>query len=150
MNSTVSAIRAITSLYAIQLLRPLLWIGIAIYAVVIVIVAWIALETSAWWWLLGVMPTVLFSVALALWIAVRIGAGRLAPKMDKKQKNAAKKVVDQVGRVAEQIGTPKFVLIFQVVKDVLFPPRSGQTLIGELTSIPGQLHRDFEALRKLF
>lgn len=150
MGSTVQAARAVTSEYARQLLRPLLWIGIGVYAFVAAIVIWIAYAASPWWLLLGIIPTTLFCVGLAIWIGVFVTAGRLAPDMNREQRKATKQVVKQVGAVAERIGTPKFILLFKIVRDVVFPPRTGQTLIGELADTPGQLHRDFEALRKLF
>ena len=150
MSSTVSAVRAVTAEYAIQLIWPLLWIGVGVYGVVMAIVIWIAVVASPWWLLLALVPTTLFCVGIALWIGVRITAHRIAPTLNKAQKSATKKVVAQVGKVAEQLGTPRFILIFRIARDVVFPPRSSRTLIGELTDMPGQLHHDFEALRKLF
>lgn len=150
MSSTVLAVRAVTSEYARQLLRPVLFIGIAVYALAAALIIWIATSVSLWWLLLGVVPTTLFCVGLAIWIGVYVTARRVAPSMNKRQHAATKKVVKEVGQVAERLGTPRFILIFQVVRDVLFPPKTGRTLIGELADAPGQLHRDFEALRKSF
>lgn len=120
------------------------------YALVAALVIWIAYAASLWWLLLGIVPTTLFCVALAIWIGVFVTAGRLAPDMNREQKKATKRVVKEVGSVAEHIGTPRFILIFRIVRDVVMPPRTGQTLIGELAGTPGKLHREFEALRKLF
>lgn len=150
MSSTVSAVRAVTAEYAKQILRPLLFIGIGIYAVIMGLVVWIAVAVNPWWMLLGTLPTTLFCVALAIWIGVRVTASRLSPAMNKAQKVATKKVVARVNTVAEQIGTPRFLLIFRIVKDVVFPPSSRQALISELAETPGQLHKEFEELRKLF
>ena len=150
MSSTVQAVRAVTSEYAKQLLRPILFIGVGVYALAMAIVIWIAYAASPWWLLLAFLPTTLFCVGLAIWIGVRVTAGRLAPEMNKQQKNATKKVVKSLGSVAEQLGTPRFILIFRIIKDVVFPPSSKQTLIGELATTPGQLHRSFEELRKMF
>ena len=150
MSSIVSAVRAVTAEYAKQILWPLLFIGIGAYAFVMALVIWIAVAVSPWWMLLGTLPTILFCVALAIWIGVRVTASRLSPDMNKEQKAATKKVVKRVGAVAEQIGTPRFILIFRIVRDVVFPPKSKQSLISELAETPGQLHREFEELRKLF
>lgn len=114
------------------------------------VVVLLVIALSPWWWLLAVIPTLLFIVGLAAWVVARVIASRVAPSMNKEQRKATKKVVHQVSRVAEQIGTPRFVLIFRIIKDIMFPRSAQRTLIGELTELPGQLHRDFESLRKLF
>lgn len=150
MSSTVKAVRAVTSQYAKDLLRPILLIGVAAYAVIMAIVIWITVAVNGWWILLGFIPTVLFCVGLAVWAGVWFAARRFSPDMNKQQKHATKEVVDKVNKVAEQLGTPKFFLIFRIVKDVLFPSKSRRTLIGDLAETPGELHRSFEALRKLF
>lgn len=144
------AVRAVTSHYAKDLLRPILFIGIAGYVLVMAIVIWITTTVNGWWILLGFVPTVLFCVGLAVWLGVWFSARKLSPHLNKAQKHATKEVVEQVGKIAEQIGTPRFLLIFRIVKDVMFPSKTKQTLIGELAETPGQLHRSFENLRKLF
>lgn len=150
MSSTVQAVRAVTSEYAKQLLRPILFIGVGAYALIMLIIGWIAYAASPWWLLLAFIPTILFCVGLAIWIGVRVTASRIAPTMNREQRTATRKVVKLVGSVAEQLGTPRFILIFRIIKDVVFPPSSKQTLIGELAETPGQLHRSFNELRKLF
>lgn len=150
MSSTVKAVRAVTSRYAKDLLLPILFIGVAAYAIIMALVIWITVAVSGWWILLGFVPTVLFCVGLAVWIGLWIAATKLSPDMNKTQKQGTKKVVEQVDKIAEQIGTPRFVLIFRIAKDVIFPSKTSQTLIGELTETPGELRRSFEALRKLF
>ena len=144
------AVRAVTSQYAKDLLRPILFIGIAAYVVIMALVIWITVAVNGWWILLGFIPTVLFCVGLAVWAGVWFAASRLSPTMNKQQKRVTKEVVEQVNKVAEQIGTPRFLLVFRIVKDVLFPSKTKRTLIGDLAETPGELRRSFEALRKLF
>lgn len=150
MSSTVKAVRAVTAHYAKSLLKPILFIGIAAYALIMALVIWITTSVSGWWILLGFIPTVLFCVGLAIWIGLWVASTRLSPTMNKPQKKATKDVVEQVNKVAEQVGTPRSILIFRIAKDVMFPSASKQTLVGELAEAPGQLHRSFETLRKLF
>jgi membrane protein implicated in regulation of membrane protease activity len=150
MNSTILAVRAITSEYATQLLLPLLWTGLAIYAVLMALIIWIAAEVSPWWLLLAFVPTIVFLVGLALWVGSWILSKRLAPIMNKEQKKVTKKFVGHIGKVAEQVGTPRFILVFRIIKDVMMRPNSGQTFIGELSQTPGDMKRDFEHLRSLF
>lgn len=150
MSPTILAIRAVTSLYVRQILHFILIVGLAVYAIVMAIVIWLSSAVSPWWSLLGIIPTLLVLIGGLIWVIVWVLSGRLSPAMNKKQKAAAKKVVKDVSQAAEQLGTPRFILLFQVVKDVVFPPKNNRTLIGELADTPGKLKRDFENLRKLF
>lgn len=137
-------------MYALQFLRPVLWIGIGVYVLLLLLIGWIATSVSAWWWLLAIVPTFLMSVGIVVWLIVRTLAARLAPSMNKRQKTATKKFVGHIGTVAEHLGTPKFVIMFRVVKDILARPTSGKTFIGEIAQEPGEMRRDFEDLRSLF
>ncbi|RYX79421.1 hypothetical protein EON76_01735 [bacterium] len=150
MDSTILAIRAITSLYVKRLLLPILVIGLGVYVVIIGLIWWIAASVSNWWWLLATVPTVVLLIGLAIWVVVRILVGRIAPPMNKPQTVAANKFIKRIDGVAERIGTPKFVVIYRVIKDVLFRPISGKTYIGEIASEPGEARREFDELRSLF
>lgn len=150
MSSTVKAVRAVTAHYAKDLLRPILFIGLLGYALVMALVIWIAVAVNGWWILLGFVPTILFCVGTAVWIGLWVAATKLSPSLNRAQKKATKEVVEQVSKVAEQVGTPRALLIFRIARDVIFPSSNKQTLIGELAETPGQLRRSFEALRKLF
>jgi membrane protein implicated in regulation of membrane protease activity len=150
MNSTVLAIRAITSQYAAQLLWPLLWIGVAVYALIMALIIWLAMAVSPWWLLLAFVPTIIIIAAAVVWTTAWVLSRRLAPPMNRKQKTAAKKFVGRINSVAENIGMPRFVLVFRIIKDVVTRPSSGQTFIGELSQTPGDMKREFDELRKLF
>ena len=150
MNATILAIRAVTSEYARQLLRLLLWIGVGAYALVMALIIWIAYVASPWWLLLAIVPTILVIIGLILWVIVWGLARQLSPPLSKRQRKVTKRFVAHIGRVAEHIGTPKFVLVFRVIKDVVFPSQTSQTFIGEISQTPGEMKRDFEKLRDLF
>lgn len=150
MNSTVLAIRAITALYVKRLLLPILLIGIGVYVVIIGLVAWIAAISSGWWWLLAILPTVFIVVGLIIWSIARLIVMRVAPPMNKRQTAATKQFIKRIDRVAEHVGTPKFVIIYRVVKDIIVRPTSSKTYIGEIANEPGEMRREFESLRGLF
>lgn len=150
MDSTILAIRAITSLYVKRLLVPIFVIGLGIYIAVIGLIWWIAASASSWWWLLAIIPTLVIVVGLAIWTVVRVIAGRLAPPMNKRQTVATKKFIKRIDGVAEHIGTPKFVIIYRVIKDVIFRPTNDKTYIGEIASEPGEARREFDELRSMF
>lgn len=150
MNSTILAVRAITSEYAKQLLWPVLFIGLAVYAGVIGLIWWITTMASDWWWLLAIVPTCFVIIGLGVWLIARTLILRLAPTMNAKQKSATKQFVKRLNNVTEQLGTPKFIIIYRLVKDALMRPASGKTYIGEIAQEPGDMKRAFEELRGLF
>lgn len=150
MDSTILAIRAITSLYVKRLLLPILVIGFGVYVAVIGIIWWIAASVSNWWWLLAIVPTLVVLVGLAIWTVVRVLVGRISPPMNKRQTTAAKKFIKRIDGAAEHIGTPKFIIIYRVIKDVLFRPTNGKTYIGEIANEPGEARREFDELRSMF
>lgn len=151
MNSSVLAVRAIATVYAQTILKPLLFAGIVFYAAILLLIGWIAYVASPWWWLLAIVPTAIFVVALLLWLIVFTLSKRLAPKMNREQRKIARRFVGHTGKAAEHLGTPRFIFIFRVLRDLLFPPSSGnQTFLGEVSSLPGDVKRDFDSLRRSF
>ncbi len=150
MEQTIRAVRAITSEYAKRWLWLPLVIGVAVYVVVMGLIWWVAVVASAWWWLLAIVPTFVFLVALTLWMIARMIVGRMAPVMSKKQKKAARRFVGRIDKVAERLGTPKFVILYRILKDVIAHPTSSKTYIGEIASEPGEMRRAFDELRSLF
>lgn len=96
------------------------------------------------------IPTLLFLIVLTLWIIVRIIAVRIAPIMNKTQRKAARAFVDKIDKATEHLGTPKFVVLYRIIKDVVIRPTSGKTYIGEISQEPGEMRRAFDHLRSLF
>lgn len=150
MESTILAIRAISSFYARGLLWPFLWIGIGVYVITLLFIGWIAYMASDWWWLLAIVPTLLMLIGGAIWTVIYLLVRRIAPPMNKRQIKATKKFVGHIGKVAEQASTSSFVILVRIVKDIMTRPQSDRTFIGELVNEPGDIHRDFETLRRLF
>ena len=150
MDATILTVRAVSSEYAKQLLWPVLFITLGIYAGMIALIWWIAAAVHVWWWLLAIMPTFLMIILGSLWLLARALILRLAPIMNAKQKAATKRFVKRLNRVAEHMGTPRFVIIYRIAKDALVRPSSGQTFIGEIAQEPGEMKRAFEELRRLF
>lgn len=150
MDKTVLAVRAISSEYAKRWLLPFLCIGTGIYAALLLLIGWIATSVNAWWWLLAIVPTFVFLIALSVWIIVRIIAGRIAPPLTKSQKKAAKQFNERIDGVAERIATPKFIVLYRIIKDVVTRPTSSKTFIGEIAQEPGEMRRAFDDLRNSF
>lgn len=150
MNTTVLAIRAVTATYARHILKPVFFIGIGVYALVMALIIWISVAVDRWWLVLAIVPTFLIIVGLGAWVLVWKLSGRLSPQMNKKQRAATKKFIHHIDDVAEHIGTPRVVLVFRVLKDVAVRQKTSRTFIGEIAQKPGDMKRDFDDLRKLF
>lgn len=150
MDKTVLAVRAISSQYAKRILLPLLAIGVGVYVVVICLIWWIVSISSAWWWLLAIIPTFIVLVAVTIWVVAWVIVSRISPAMNLKQKRATKRFITRIDKVAEHIGTPKFLIIYRIVRDVIAQPTSSKTFIGEIAQEPGEMRRAFDDLRSLF
>lgn len=150
MESTILAIRAISSLYARRLLWPFLWTGIGVYILIMAIIGWIASISSNWWWLMGIGPTLILIIGAIIWLTGYVLVRRIAPTMNTQQTKATRKFIGHIDKVAEHAGTPAFVILFRIIRDIATRPQSDRTLIGEWVREPGDIHHDFEALRRLF
>lgn len=70
------------------------------------------------------------------------------PAMTKVQKNGVKDFVDKLERVAENIQTPPFMILFRIVRDTIRP--RDKTFIQSVAEETASLSPDFLALQKLF
>ena len=68
----------------------------------------------------------------------------IQPSVTAQQKKDIKHFVNSLQKLAETIGTPKFVLLLRLTKDVVFPNKTG--LVGELASHTASLKPDFDAI----
>lgn len=148
MDSTVLAIRAITAFYARQLLWPAIYVWVGVYAIIFGFSYWLAESFHPLWWLLVLMLTPIFLVGIALWVACFVLVSRLHPKLTSHQKKLTREIVAHISHIAEQVGTPKFIILGRIVKDVVFGSSLRSSYIGELTAEPGEAKRKFDELRK--
>ena len=72
----------------------------------------------------------------------------VTPTQTRAQKKQTKAFVDKLQRVADVTQTPKFILLFQIVRDIATPRESG--FIAALSHDTASLKRDFAALRDSF
>lgn len=148
MDSTLLAIRAITAHYGRQLLWPVLWIGLGIYALVFGLTWWLAYNLSSWWWLIELFATPLFMIGLLLWSACFVIIRRIHPKLNKDQRKLVREIVGHATHIAAEMGTPKFIILGRIVRDVVFGTSVRGSYIGELTAEPGEAKRKFDELRR--
>jgi len=147
MKPTLQASRSIAAEFATRLYLPILII--IIIAAVILLAGSIYLVTlSAWWIILLVLVSlvVLFAAgALTVsWVFIRI----VAPMQTKAQKKLTKSFVDKFQRLSEVVATPKFVLFFQVMRDVINPRQDG--FVISATGDASSLKNDFIEIRNSF
>ncbi len=148
MQSHISAIRAVTVQYATDFVRPLLWWGTGILVAFLVIIGVLAVNFSAWWWILAVPVLIIGCIGLAVWLVLRLIARRISPVMTTRQKTATKAFVAKVSAVTEVTQTPYPLIMFRIVKDII--TRTDKGYIHQVTQHSTQLRPDFDELRKLF
>lgn len=148
MDSTILAIRAITAHYGRTLLWPVLIIGVIFYICVFGLSWLLAVQLSAWWWLLVILLTPISIVCLFLWILCFAIIRRIHPKLDKKQRQLVREISGHAAHIAAEMGTPKFIILGRIVRDVVFGTNIRGSYIGELTAEPGEAKRKFDELRR--
>ncbi len=150
MDQTVLAVRAITSQYAKRFLWPLLAAVVVAYIVILALIGWISAVTTGWWWLLAIVPTFILLVAVTIWLIIWVILSRLTPTMNQRQKKAVATFIRRIDKVAEHIGTPRFVILYRILRDVITRPTSSRTFIGEIAQEPGEMRREFDDIRSMF
>ena len=147
MKPTLQASRSIAAEFATRLYLPIL-ISVAIVATVLLAVSIYLVTLSAWWIILLVIISLLTLFAAGAltvsWVFIRI----VAPLQTKAQKKLTKTFVDKFQRVSEVVATPKFVLFFQIMRDVINPSQDG--FVISATGDASSLKNDFAAIRNSF
>lgn len=116
-------------------------------AVTVALGLWLT-TLDVWWWLLFVPIVIGASIALGLLAVSKLLINYVAPTQTKTQKQAVRRFVDKLQRLAEVTGTPKTVMFFRIVRSVA-APRSN-TYLHSLSTDTVSLQRDFAQLQKLF
>jgi len=147
MNPTITVIRCVGAEFATRLFYPVAVISAILCALLVTGV--LLLATLSQWWLLLLIPVVIlvcvvFGVMLITGLVIRT----VRPFQTKVQRVAVKAFVDKLQRVSDAVQTPKFILLFRIVRDIAAPRKDG--FIGSMTDDTVSLKRDFQALQKLF
>lgn len=147
MKPSLSAIRSIGAEFAHRLYVPVV-ITVAVTAVVLLALSIWLVTINEWWLILLVLIfglTIFAAAVLAVMLAI---IAKVSPLQSKAQKKQTKSFVDKLLRVAEVTSTPKFILFFQVMKDVVRPSQDG--FISSVSNDTTSLKRDFLALKDSF
>lgn len=147
MKPTIQATRSVAAEFANRLFLPVLLIG-GIGSAVFLAGSIYLVTLSAWWTVLLVLVSIIVAflagVLTISWFFIRM----VSPDQNKTQKKMTKEFVDKLQRVAEVAATPKFVLFFQVMRDVVNPRQDG--FIITASSDASSLKSDFSNLRDSF
>lgn len=150
MDSTVLAVRAVTAVYGRQLLWPAIIVWLAAFAVVFGLSWWLATAFHTLWWLLALMLTPLFIVGIGVWSLCFVIISRLHPPLSKDQRALTKAIVGHVTTIANELGTPKFIILARIVKDVMFGNTLKGSYIGSMANESVETKRKFNELRQSF
>jgi len=147
MKPSLSAIRSIGAEFAHRLYIPVV-ITVAITAVVLLALSIWLVTINEWWLILLVFIFGLTIFATAVLVLMLAIIAKVSPLQSNAQKKQTKSFVDKLLRVAEVTSTPKFILFFQVMKDVVRPSQDG--FISSVSNDTTSLKRDFLALKDSF
>lgn len=150
MDSTILAVRAITAVFGHKLLWPVLIVLVAVYMIIFGLSWWLASAVHPLWWLLVVMLTPLFFVLSIVWVLCFALLRRIHPPLNARQKKLTTEIVDHIAHIAEELGTPRFIILGRILRDAVFGSSLGGSYIGQMTREPGEAHRKFEELRRSF
>lgn len=143
MKPLFLATRAVSSEFIRRIYLPLVLISGVIILALLMLTGWLT-TVNEWWWLL-LVPLIIFTV-LFIFAASLIGFAikMLRPFQTKAQKKDVSNLVDKLQEVSEGLQLPKFLLIYQLVKDTFRP--SGKGFIRKMTSNAVNLKPDFERI----
>ena len=146
MNSFVLALRAIGTSLAMRLYVPAVIVAAVAIGAIIALGVWLT-TLSGWWWLLFVPITILASVVAGIAFVVFMLIRSVRPPLTTSQKRATTAFVDRLQGIADIAGTPKFVVLFRVVRSVASPKKD--TYLSDLVSNK-QLASEFRELQRSF
>lgn len=147
MKPSLLAIRSIGADFGNRLFYPVVIIFIVVASLAVGLVAWLT-SINEWWLLLAIPIVILVSAGIGVLVVTRLVIRTITPDRSSKQKLASKQIVDKLFNLSEAAQTPKFILLFRVVRDVAAPRENG--FIGTLSHDTTSLSGDFKKLRDSF
>lgn len=147
MKPTLQASRSIAAEFIRRLYAPIaLTVGI-VFVCLLALSVWLT-TLSIWWWIAVGFMTFLLLLLIGILLVLRIIVNNIAPTRSRTQKTQTKAFVDKLQNVSEVIQTPKFILLFRIIRDVIW--RRKTSYLSTLTNDTASLKRDFMALADTF
>lgn len=147
MKPIVQTVRAIGAEFIRRMLRPILLVGAAVAVLLLVAGVWLV-NQNVWWWLLlaVIIAAVLVFVVLVTVASILVKLADSVQSRD--QRTAVRRYVDMLQRASENLQTPYPVILYRVVRDMVWPRPDG--FIATLSQDSQALAPDFKALLALF
>lgn len=147
MQPSITVIRAVGATFANRVFVPVLITSASLVICVVALVVWLT-TLSQWWWLLGIPVVMGICILGAVLMVTKLVINTVTPPQTKQQKKAVASFVDKLQRLSEATQTPKFVLLFRIVRDIAAPRDKGY--IGELAHDTLSLKKEYSDLVALF
>lgn len=147
MKPTLLAIRSVGAEFANRIF-VIVAITAFLASACLVGLGWWLTTFSDWWWLLFVLIVIIISVVFGVLVIVKLIIRSVAPGLSRSQKKQTRAFVDKLQRLSEVSQTPKFLLLFQVVRDIAAPRENG--LIASISNDTSSLKHDFAELIRTF
>ena len=147
MKPYAQTIRTLAADFFVRLYKPFAITLVAVFICLLGVSLWLTTTSDLWWILVIILIilTILVVIALAIaWAIIRL----VTPTQSKEQRRQARALVDKLQRIADVTATPKPVLLFRVVKDIIAPSKQG--FIASISQDTLSLKQDFSTLRDSF
>lgn len=143
VGAFILATRAISAEFAQRIFLPVIAIAGGALVLLIGVSVWLVTMSEWWWFLLG---PVLFITLVFIFASVIAGIiiRSLDPGQSKEQRQHVRRFVDALQYAADTAQTPKFILLFRLMLDMLSPSKKG--IVSELTQHAGSLKKDLQAI----
>jgi len=147
MKNSFVVIRAIGTEFARRLYVQVLIITSIIDVLLVGLMVWL-LTISAWWLLLALPVYILVIVSIVLLVIAMVIIRTVAPPQTAQQRQQVKRFVDKLQNLSEIVQTPKFIILFRIVRDIVAPRRD--SFIQSTSNDTLALKSDFQALQRSF
>lgn len=147
MQSEVKLVRAISSEFAVRKLKSVALVMGILALVAVAAAIWLT-TISAWWWLAAAPVIICALCGIMTFLAARMIIKKLRPDLTKTQASAVTGFVDKLERVADNLQTPMFIIVFRMVRDVVRP--QDKAFIRTVAEDSTTLHKDLMELQKNF
>lgn len=150
ISPIILATRAISSEFIKREYSGILWIVGIVLLILHILGGWLIAQ-SAWWWMLEIVFIVITLIIAMIATLVLFVAKLLRPSQTKQQHKKVKSFVDSLQGMAETASTPKFLLVYRLVKGSLSRNSGGaKNFISQVTSNSAKLKPDFQDIVRSF
>ena len=140
------SVRAIGSRFGVDVWNQVAIVAAITTIVIGVLLGWLV-SISGWWWLLVIPVVIALSVVVIVLGVLRLLLNYVNPAQTTEQKQAVKVFVGKIKFVQEFTATPKFIILFRVVRSVAAP--SSEKYLEDIFE-SRNLKKDFETVVKTF